>query len=168
MLRDSTSRIEGPLIRWSVRPSVTLYFFLGVLEFRASLLLPKRSVDLNRGPCPPTRNWVTRHTHLVRTFVSNLKYCRATRAFKSDNSKLSEFVVFFIKIFLSPCISSETSLNKHNNLGATKASMTGRVGRLVSWSVGRGRVGRLVSWLVGRLAKCIALTYNSFLRYQKS
>ena len=41
VLRDSTSRFEGPLVRWSVRPSVTLYFFFWVLGFWALLLLPK-------------------------------------------------------------------------------------------------------------------------------
>ena len=48
VLRDSTTRFVGssvgpsvhPSVRPSVRPSVTFYFFL-VLQFLASLLLPK-------------------------------------------------------------------------------------------------------------------------------
>ena len=40
VLRDSTPRFVGPLVRPSVRPSVTLYFFR-VLGSLALLLLPK-------------------------------------------------------------------------------------------------------------------------------
>ena len=46
----------------SVRPSVTLYFFL---RFLAPLLLPKWSDDLNYSPCPPARDWGSRVSGLV-------------------------------------------------------------------------------------------------------
>ena len=40
VLRDSTPRFVGPLVRWSVGPSVH-HTFCGFLHYMASLLLPK-------------------------------------------------------------------------------------------------------------------------------
>ena len=52
----SVSRLVG----WSV----TLYFFNDFI-FSTSLFLPKRSVDLKYGPCPPARDFGSRVSGLV-------------------------------------------------------------------------------------------------------
>ena len=60
-------------VRRSVRPSVrhTLLFFLFFLRSLASLLLPKWSSDLKNSPCPPTRDWGSRVSGLVATYLGN-------------------------------------------------------------------------------------------------
>ena len=59
VLRDSTPRFVGPLVRWSVRHTLLFLWSL------ASLLLPKRSSDLKYGPCPSARDWGSRVPGLV-------------------------------------------------------------------------------------------------------
>jgi len=71
MLRDSTPHFVGPLVRPSVRLSVhpsirpSHFTFFGFLRFLALLLLPKKSGDLNYGPCPPARDWSSHVSSLV-------------------------------------------------------------------------------------------------------
>ena len=65
VLRDSSTRIVGPSVRPSVRPShFTFFFFLRSL---ASLLLPKWYSDLNYSPCPPARDWGSHVSDLVHS-----------------------------------------------------------------------------------------------------
>ena len=58
VLRDSTPCFVGPSVRRSVRRSH--FTFFGFWGFLASPLLP------NYGPCPPTRDWGSRVSGLVK------------------------------------------------------------------------------------------------------
>ena len=64
VLRDSTPRFVGR----SVGLLVTLYFFYDFCLW-ISLLLPKWSSDLKYGPCPPARDWGSRVSGLVPSFL---------------------------------------------------------------------------------------------------
>ena len=65
MLRDSTPRFVGPLVRRSH------FTFLVFLRSLASPLLPKWSSDLKYSPCPPARDWGSRVSDLVPQRSSN-------------------------------------------------------------------------------------------------
>ena len=70
VLRDFTPRFVGPSVGPSVRPShFTFSALMGVL---ALLLLPKCSTDLNYGPCPPARDWGSRVSGLVLSYIDIL------------------------------------------------------------------------------------------------
>ena len=68
-------------VRWSVHPSVgpsvgpSHFTFSALMGFFALLLLPKCSIDLNYGPCPPARDWGSRVSGLVLVlFCLSKKY----------------------------------------------------------------------------------------------
>ena len=63
-------------VRPSVGPSVRHTTFLALMGFLTLLLLPKCSVDLNYGPCPPARDWGSR--------VSGLVFCQFPMLFNGD------------------------------------------------------------------------------------
>ena len=74
MTYDSTQgKFSG--FRLSVRPSVCLshFTFFGFLLFLASLLLPRRSGDLNYSPCPPARDCGSRVSGLVSYLTHRIK-----------------------------------------------------------------------------------------------
>ena len=67
VLRDSTPRFVSPSVGSSVRRSVgpSHFTFSALMGVLALLLLPKCSIDLNYGPCPPARDWGSRVSGLV-------------------------------------------------------------------------------------------------------